>query len=132
MERLTCNGEYTLRANEQTSAVDITIRTLAAVHRVETLLAFAALEASLMVELRKEDITRNMDHGYRHTHTHTHAMTWRRHGWISDTENAASTVDLRLVSLIEQLHHTVFCTSAIDFFIRTIAVDRGVEGAVAN
>lgn len=130
MERLTCNGEYTLRANEQTSAVDVTIRTLAAVHRVETLLAFAALEASLMVGLRKKDITQNMDHGYRHTHAH--AVTWRRHGWISDTKNAAITVGLRLVSLIQQLHHTVFCTSAIDFFIRTIAVDRGVEGAVAN
>lgn len=41
----------------QTSAVDFTIRTLAAVHRVQILLALATLEASLMVGLREEHST---------------------------------------------------------------------------
>lgn len=40
-----------------TFAVDVTIRTLAAVYRIETLLTLTAFEASLMVGLRDGKVT---------------------------------------------------------------------------
>lgn len=55
---LTYDGQpQSYHKTEQTSAIDFPIRSLAAVHRVQILLAVAALEASLVVGLQKTQST---------------------------------------------------------------------------